>query len=234
MVCSIYHPPNTAPALFTEELEWLANALLKQKTDWIIGTDHNMDFLKVGMQRNTQQFIDMLLECRMTPTITCPTRISKTSATLIDNILVTQWHCKRYESCVLIDDLSDHLPCLLQLKNFKTTKKHEVYIETRDIRTKSLNCLNENLAHIDCSCIFEKNNNKTASDKFETFHTELMRQVNNFCPIRKRKIPKKELRKEQWVTGGLLRSIRHSKSLYKASIKCNATDTDRTKYHNYS
>ena len=113
-----------------------------------MGTNHNMDFLKSNIHKNTQTFIDKILECRMIPTITQPTRISKTTATLIDNILITQKHCEWYDSCVLIDDISDHLPCLIRIRSYKATKKKVTYIESRDTRTKYVKRLKKQ----QCAC----------------------------------------------------------------------------------
>ena len=67
---------------------------------------------------------------------------------LIDNIIISQKHLENYESCVLIDDTSDHLPCLVKLTNFNASKKNETYVESRDTRKKSLDRLKENLSNV--------------------------------------------------------------------------------------
>ena len=54
----------------------------------IIGLDHNLDFLKSAKHGPTNDFIETNLNFGMIPTLTRPTRITKTTATLIDNILV--------------------------------------------------------------------------------------------------------------------------------------------------
>ena len=169
----------------------------------------------------------------MVPTITRPTRICKTTASLIDNIIISQKHLENYESCVLIDDTSDHLPCLVKLTNFNTSKKNETYVESRDTRKKSLDRLKENLSNVGWENKFKNVLNEDTNEMFRIFHSELQKQINNFCPVVKRKINKCELRKEPWITGVILRSIRHSKSLYKSSIKKYATERDRSKYHTY-
>ena len=70
----------------------------------------------------------------MFPTITRPTRITKNTATLIDNIIITQNCCSSYESNVLIDDISDHLPSVCILKNAKVSRKKLITIKSRDTR----------------------------------------------------------------------------------------------------
>src|SRR6218665_3232200 len=56
------------------------------------------------------------------PTILRPTRITEFSATLLDNIFT---NCPNYnmDSCILIDDISDHLPIMLCIDLFLTTSR---------------------------------------------------------------------------------------------------------------
>ena len=158
----------------------------------------------------------------MLPTITQPTRICKTAATLIDNILISQKHLEMYDSGVLIDNASDHLPCIKTIKHYNALQNHDIYIESRDIRKKNLDQLKENLGGINWSNIMQEVSNHPSSEKVEgmlnAFHSELTQQINNFCPIAKRKVKLCELRKEAWVTDGILKSIRKSKQLYKLTI----------------
>ena len=58
-------------------------------TSIIIGTDHNLDFIKNNVHQVTQDFIAYNLEANLIPVITHPTRIMKSSATLIDNIFIS-------------------------------------------------------------------------------------------------------------------------------------------------
>ena len=69
-VCSLYRPPNTDTTKFVREFEVFTNLMKKEKLDWIAGMDHNMDLLKSNVHKNTQAFIETILECNMLPTIT--------------------------------------------------------------------------------------------------------------------------------------------------------------------
>ena len=107
---------------------------IKKRTENVVlGLDHNLDFLKSAVHKGTHSFIDLNLEHDLVPTVTRPTCITKSSATLIDNILVSQKYCGRFESNILIDDISDHLPTVLVLKDMYTNKKDKVQIKSRDI-----------------------------------------------------------------------------------------------------
>ena len=94
----------------------------------IIGLDHNLDFLKSNTHSGTNQFIQHNLDFNMIPTITRPTRITKNSATLIDNILVSQSLCGNYDSGILVDDISDHMPSICVIRSLKGVGKDPIQI----------------------------------------------------------------------------------------------------------
>ena len=76
----------------------------------IIGLDHYLDLLKSTQHSLTNDFVQSNLDFGLIPTITRPTRITQSTATLIDNIIVSQNLCGSFISSVLINDISDHLP----------------------------------------------------------------------------------------------------------------------------
>ena len=122
---------------FVTELEKLIRKInLEKNKHIIIGLDHNMDLLKSSIHRQTNDFTEMLLDNGMIPTITKPTRISKTTATLIDNILISEDLQEKFSSGILIDNSSDHLPCYATLKDVLLSKRAPLIITSRDTRPK--------------------------------------------------------------------------------------------------
>ena len=83
----IYHPPNTSVNSFLKSYQEMCSKLHKYK-HVVIGLDHNLDLLKCTHHSQTQQFLEVTLESNLIPTITKPTHVTNTSATLIDNILI--------------------------------------------------------------------------------------------------------------------------------------------------
>ena len=119
ILTSVYHPPNSNINDFFGILKHLLNKIGRENKEIIIGMDHNFDHLKYGLHEPTQCLLETLLEHELFPTITLPTRITKSTATLIDNIFVTKRLFKNYSSGVMVTDISDHLPCLLVSKESK-------------------------------------------------------------------------------------------------------------------
>ena len=73
------------------EYNILLNLLVSLKPYGIIlGMDHNLDLLKCTTNNITQDFVECNAKYGLTPIINIPTRITKTSATLIDNIFISK------------------------------------------------------------------------------------------------------------------------------------------------
>ena len=101
-----------------------------------LGMDHNLDFLKSHIHSNTQQFINLNLDYDLFPVITRPTRITHTSATLIDNIFLESKLTGQTTNKIIIDDISDHLPTITIIENLNPSTNKWVEITSRDVRPK--------------------------------------------------------------------------------------------------
>ena len=229
IVGSIYRPPNTNSVEFTN---WLHETLRSFGTtsDLIIGLDHNMDLLKSDRHRPTQELIHTILEDGMMPTITQPTRLSHTSATLIDNILINQKENENYDSYVLIDNISDHLPCACVLHDVKASSRDSKVIICRDMKRINMKRLNDEICNFNWSTITESNNH--IDTKTETFITKLNEDINHFLPYRTKRVSYRKLRREPWITPALMKSINRGKVLYKHQLQGNTMM--RIKYKEYN
>ena len=58
-------------------------------TDLVIGIDQNLDLLKSHEHNQTQNFLETNLDHNLLPTVTWLTRITMHTATLIDNIYIS-------------------------------------------------------------------------------------------------------------------------------------------------
>ena len=71
--------------------------------------DQNLDLLKSNIHLQTQTFLENILNANQIPTITRPTRITKNIASLIDNIYISNLLSYKFDSCILLSDISDHM-----------------------------------------------------------------------------------------------------------------------------
>ena len=154
-----------------------------------------MDFLKSAVHKSTHSFIDLNLEHDLVPIITRPTRITKSSVTLIDNILVSQKFCGRFESNILIDNISDHLPTVLVLKDMYTNKKDKVQIKPSDMCPSAIDAAIRQLYGVDWT---EYTNSPNYDDNVSQIHQVVVETIDEFIPETTRSISYKKLRREPW------------------------------------
>ena len=209
----MYKPPNTDVNEFLKTFQEQLGKIHATKTECIIGLDHNLDLLKQSMHTKAQEFLECILDHNVLPTITKPTRISETSAILIDNILISKKLQPDLESLIILDDLSDHLPCLVNLKNFQQTTVANLKIKCR-INESVINKIKENLIDVNWEKALE---NKSATESFHSFHHILIESLNKHAPeqLVKEK-PKKAT--NPWMSKGLRQSLLKSKKLYEQSL----------------
>ena len=224
-VGSLYRPPNSSAKEF---LEYIDTITKNHPNNLIIGMDHNLDLLKSEKHKPTQLFLDMLFDRNYTPTITKPTRITKTSATLIDNIIISKNLQSHFDSGILIDDISDHLPCFVRLGNIKPQLKTPDIKTYRKIDDKVVKHINESLTECDWSKLIDMNCN----DSFDYFHQTLGMTIDKHAPLKDKTIYHKRPL-EPWVTKGLLKCFNKQRQLYGATLKTNCNDMTIDKYKQY-
>ena len=127
LVSSIYRPPNSSENDFIDQCSKFVCDLKKRENKGIvIGLDHNLDLLKSTKHAPMDRFLSANLSLGLVPTITRPTRITRSTATLIDNIFISQTWLENFECGILVDDMSDHLPSIVSIKGLKTNKKEPI------------------------------------------------------------------------------------------------------------
>jgi exonuclease III len=94
IVGEIYRTPNSDEKFFLTEFEKILSNVKLEKKELIIASDQNFDYLKTENHENTSKLLDINLNYFMLPTITKPTRITHSTATLIDNIYIFLKNCK--------------------------------------------------------------------------------------------------------------------------------------------
>ena len=141
---------------------------------------------------------------------------------MIDNILVSQKFCGRFESKVLIDNISDHLPTIIVLKDMYTNKKEKVQIKSRDMRPSAINVAIRHLEGVDWSDYMKS---QSYDDNVSKIHQTVIETLDEFIPETIHSVSYKKLRREPWLTSGIQTSTKRAKLLYKQTLKRAVTDT---------
>ena len=148
ILSSAYRPPNINASKFVSEFQLFLSSLKSSGKQSIIGMDHNLDFLKHSYHKPTQDFLELLAAQDYLSSITKPTCIMHTSATLIDNIFLKSSISNSISSEILIDNISDHMPCIASIKSEDKCIQSQQFIEKRKINTKVLKKIKSDLSAV--------------------------------------------------------------------------------------
>ncbi len=158
--------------------------------------------------------------------MTKPTRIVHDKATLIDNIYVDNTNASNSVSAIILSDLSDHLPCLLLLDKKHKRQKGLVTTTKRNLSAPNIEKIKSDLSTTDWTFLSTLN----VEDSFKAFTEKVNMTVDKHAPLKTKVIPAKYIIRDQWMTGGLLKS---SLTLDKMHKKCIGKDKDSTEHKEY-
>ena len=154
-VGEIYRVPNTPISDFEITIGQIFPKLKKFK-NIVIGSDHNLDLIKSSLHHPTELFLEWLADNSLIPVITKPTRVAYDTSTLIDNIFVKGHNMFQLESFVMIEDLSDHYPCVVRIESSK--REDELYV------INSRNLSNHVFDRLNCKLLFHDWNVMSSSN----------------------------------------------------------------------
>ena len=114
IIVNIYRPPDVTIASFISKMEEILVILTSKKNlgKIIITGDTNIDLFKFNETSCVNNFFNSLVSFDLLPTILQPTRVTSTTATLIDNIFIN-FSDNIQNAGIMYDDLSDHFPTFL-------------------------------------------------------------------------------------------------------------------------
>ena len=133
-----------------------------------------------------------------------PTRISRTSATLIDNVIISDKLHSNYTSNILVSNLSDHLPCYVEIKEFYAGKRETTKIKKRKLNNNNLNKIKMEIGSIRWESLLC---DLGASESFVTVHNKITEIIDKIAPEYEVHIRSKRIDKP-WISKSIANSIR--------------------------
>ena len=232
VIVNVYRPPNEIADkfnIFVNEFDMFLNNLSKINRSTYICADFNIDLLRIHKKHNYRNFFDTVLSAGFHPKITLPTRITDTSNTLIDNILVNVID-DRHISGIMINKISDHQPIFTCNNKLFEQVDMTQYIE---IETKSENSQKRFIEHLKNINIMNKLNmdiNSDINDNYEVFCKLLQSSKSEHMPIKSVKFNKYKHKKNKWISKGIIKSIEIKDKLYKLMIQHTIDDVEAHQY----
>jgi len=230
IIGSVYRVPNTNLSESLSNYETIIKKLHSYNNNIIIGTDQNLDYIKIDTHKSTEDLLSLFLTNGLVPTITKPTRITHTSATLIDNIYISIKNKTNIQSGIICTDISDHLPVFtfVGTSTRKSTNKF-LTIKRRRFSNTSINEIARCIRNTEWNVL----NNLDINDAYRYFSNTLADIVDQIAPEMEVKIPAKYIIRDPWMTKGLLTSSRNLNKLYKLSLGKNKNHMQFKKFIKY-
>ena len=182
----IYRPPNTGTRHFNEKLCALLECISSEKKLCYLIGDYNINILNYGNHSATDEFVYMLYSHAFLPLINRPTRITQTSATILDNIFtnnIDERECG--QNGILVTDISDHFPIFYIGHNTQVIESDETYITSRNYSNVNKLSFQQALSEIDWSEIYMISD---AQPAFTWFYSRCTKLFDKHFPKKKNQI----------------------------------------------
>ncbi len=226
----IYRHPKGKINVFSEELDRKLQLVDKEKKMCFLVGDFNINALSIDHEPS-ETFINSLLSQNYIPHITLPTRITDTSATLIDQIFVKYNSNVMSEGIIsgnLISDISDHLPNILlfgKQSDSNNNKSDRPLI--RLFSEKNIMKFKEFLSEIDWNQHFSE---KDASENFDVLSDNINKGFDTCFPLKR--LSKRRSKDKPWVTKGIKISSNNKSKLHR-KIMDSHNDHLKCRYKTY-
>ena len=139
-----------------------------------------------------------------------PTRITSSTASLIDNIFTNEpTNCA--VSGLLVTDISDHLPIFSISNECQTSSRKTLWLTFREKNANNVSKFKDELQTVNWSEVRDSSDPSSAYDIFLRKYTDI---YNKCFPLKKVKIKNNGLTKP-WISKALLKSIKKKNFLYR-------------------
>ena len=143
--------------------------------------DYNINLINYENHTLTSDFVDLLHSHSFISLINRPTRITSTTATLIDNIFTNSTNIENSFQGLLVTDVSDHLP-IFCVDFEKTDCAKEDFIYRRNMSQRNKLAFRDDLANLVWNEMYQLSDTQAA---FGWFHSKLLLLYNKHFQTKK-------------------------------------------------
>ena len=149
------------------------------------------------------------------PYVLQPTRVTDSSATLIDNISANTYNFNAL-SGNLVTKISDHLPQFLIIEDLKVNYTSLNYYK-HDYSHFNEEVFVEEVSHLDFSTVY--NSNLDTNCKFDVFYDQINSIFMKHVPYKKLSKKEVKLSSKPWITKQILAKMKYRDKLYLKILK---------------
>jgi len=226
---NIYRPPedvNLNYETFTREFNQILTRLQNKNTDILIAGDYNIDLLKIQEKQAITNYYETIISSGFFPKITLPTRLSQRSGTLIDNILsnITK-HTINSTGGIIHTSISDHFPIFVTMDETPPMVEKPKYVTLENKSDEDMNNFKNASLFTNLYGKLNKDLTTDPNKNYDILEQTIIEAKNKYLPVKTIRYNKYKHKKCEWITTGILISIKHKDKLYK-KMKHATANTD--------
>ena len=229
IIGNIYRPPrsnnnNKTIKQFCEELTLVISNISKNNCHIIITGDFNIDLLQINERSEFQKYFDLFVTHGLFPNITVPTRCCRSSSSLIDQMFCKLKELKHHlTSCVIKSCISDHFPYISVFDFLKKSRHTPKFVK--------INCSDETsfeAFHSEVKSRIENLNMdpdlfSDPNDNYLQFEEIILNAKAKHLAPKTVRFKKHKHKLSQWMTSGILNSIKFRDKLFLKLKTLNST-----------
>ena len=233
-IIGILYRPNTEPLadldIFNENISEIMNIINREQKPSVIMGDMNIDLLKYANHAKTNAYLDNIFSTGFLPVIVKPTRISHTTATLLDHIYVN--HILNLgKSGIIINDVADHFGTFY-IQKHRHNSRVAPNEKKRLITEQKIESFIFKLGNTDFSQVTTL---PSPDQSYDLFISKYMTIFNETFPLVNIDM-NRNMKREPWCTAEFIRSSKiksqlHAKKLSKPTDDNIMQYTDHNKIH---
>ena len=237
-LANIYRPPrgnnsNTSIDNFLSPFSNIFNTLSRENSTLITGGDFNINLLQLNEREKFQEYFDLFVSNGSVPQITMPTRFSKKTATLIDQIFCRfSKSSSQNSSGIIVTKISDHLPCFSAINYTNNTQVKSKYIKVRKNGPEAIQNFQNDVKSRMSSVYFDNNLFSDPNINYNKLDSIISDAREKCFPIEEKKFNKYQHKISPWITFGILNSIKFRDKLYVKWKKNNPSSQKYTLLEN--
>ena len=210
-IVTVYRPPDARICDSMEDIEKIMSQIDDERV--IFSGDFNIDVLKYNS--TSVKYLDKILSHNLHQIVNCPTRITHKTRSCIDNIIT---NINKAKSMVCHHQISDHqiVLCLFDKQELNLINSNKPTHKDRINYSKSI----DNIRNIDWKEWAQKNESCDIDidSTYSSFHT----LIKESLVFEKKKINKRKVPVEPWMTVEILKVKRKMDYLRKKFLKHNS------------
>ena len=216
--CIYRHPLMSVSEFNIDYLTPLLNKASSENKVLLLTGDFNVDLLKADINKDFEDYLDILYSYHLLPHIIFPTRVTDITSTLIDNIFFNSVKFNTV-SGNLTSSISDHFPQFLLLKSDPANSALPPEKTSSPVHDWSKFCLNNFLDDLGKINWDDSLHTDDPSLSFDIFHNTVSDLLDKHAPLKKLSKSKKRKKSNPWITKGILTSIDKRDNLRKCYLK---------------